>query len=72
MFFMFDTGSDWLWVPLDLSTCPSCQTPHHHTITPPDVDTFTKGSISYKDGSGVNGTIYDTSVNVGTLATPVI
>jgi len=24
MLFDFDTGSDWLWVPLDLTSCPSC------------------------------------------------
>lgn len=69
MMFNFDTGSDWLWVPLSKTTgahtCPSCQTTKHHTIAAPDMSLSTPGSINYLDGSGVNGTIYNTTITIG-------
>lgn len=72
MNFIFDTGSDWFWVPIQKTggaiNCPTCQTPKQHTIASPDTSTGTFGSISYLDGSGVNGTIYNTTVTSGTVA----
>jgi len=69
MLFDFDTGSDWLWVPTN--PCTSCLTPHKHTIAAPDVSTSTPGNITYGDGSTFSGTIYTTSVYVGSSLTAV-
>ena len=43
MQFDFDTGSDFIWVPL--INCTSCHTIDHHTIGGPDVYTGNTGKI---------------------------
>ena len=67
MQFDFDTGSDWLWVPTP--ACTTCGAHSPHTIAAPDVSTGNAGSISYADGSGVSGTVYNSTVTTGSVAT---
>lgn len=72
MTFDFDTGSDWLWVPLASTSTPSCSncyTPHHHTIAAPDTSLSQSCDISYMDGSGINGSSYSTTVGFSGTST---
>ena len=65
MQFNFDTGSDWLWIPI--TGCSKCPGVNTHTTGAPDTSSGLTGSISYGDGSKVDGNIYTTSVTIGTM-----
>jgi hypothetical protein len=55
MTFMYDTGSDTLWYPLN--NCSNCHTTNLHTPTSTFSTNGTRDGITYLDGSGYAGNL---------------
>lgn len=66
MEFIYDTGSDWLWVPIN---CQSCYWQYSSRFSPSSSTTTTftgdNDTIFYTDGSYVEGDVMQTSVRLG-------